>query len=378
MLASSEIAISPFILPLDPASNTYSSTTASSQASQAGLDNASIQPFAILEGDKLVIPQKPLYAAYVYACKSLARVCSGPSYRAQVSTRSDHLTKVILIQNPEHAKALNMRKRLVLRDATPRAISAELYYTSLVLGIAANAKMSPLWHHRRWLLSLLYSTTSIIPQEFLKARTRHIWRIKADLALPEDVVKREIALVDQAAKRYPRNYQAWAYKSWLLRCINAGPQHDYIAFAKAELQATTAHLRLNPTDHTAMVYVATVLQSRYSREDNALDMHKVALDLAQRYPHREMPWLFLRFLRWQAVGSAIESLDEEISALIRSIQEVGRLDKSKRTDWEEDETKQAVRYSRRTEFYLAWVRESGTTRGLGSVDARRLLEETRL
>lgn len=342
-----------------------------------------IQPFTLIDGDKLAVPQKPLYAAYVYAAKALSGL-SLPERREDTERhRLDSLTKVVLLQNPEHARALSIRKKLLLMACiSMENIQKELHWAALTLSISANAKMSPLWHHRRWLLTLLYDGPLSRTLPSARSSNRHICRLRPTSRLPEVTISRELALVDLAAKRYPRNYQAWAYRSWLLRCIQTAPAASQEAFVigkahlETELSNLTTHLRLNATDHTAMVYVADLLRSSLATDEHKEDMQLVALDLARRYPHREMPWLFLRSMSREVPAGNVIHLKEQVESLTRSLSDVQEMNKGRQADWEQEETEQAVRYARRTEFYL-WRTRSGDTRKLGSVQARMLLEKTR-
>lgn len=349
---------------------------------------ANSYPFTILEGDKLVIPQKPLYAAYLHAAKALAKLprtsTAGQTLEpSDGSWRSiDRISKVIVLQNPEHTQALNLRKRAIHASASREAVEAELHFTALILGIPANAKMSSLWHQRRWLLSLLYGTAEHgIPSATSSAR--HIFRMKADINLPQDVLEREIALVAQAAKLYPRNYQAWAYRGWLLKCQEAsalaGTEERRLAeaYVAKELTLLTSHLRLNATDHTAMVYVTDLLQSSLATAQDWKRMQKVGLDLAGRYPHREMPWLFIRFFSQHSGPAGNEAFWEETERLIMGIVDVETQDKAKQADWAQQETERAVRFARRSQLFVAYAFR-GSMRGLGDVRARRLLESTRV
>jgi hypothetical protein len=290
--------------------------------------------------------------------------------------RLDNLTRVILVQNPEHLRALNSRKKLILRKvskahktqsdaAVNQAIYDELHLTRLILGIAANAKMATLWHHRKWLLSLLFQK-----KEALAKCLHHL----PSIPLPHDILEQELELVDQCASRYPRNYNAWAYRAWLIR----GADADHI---QVEWDRITKHLRTNITDHTAVVHGLNTLLPRTADEGRKKDLLHMAHDLVERYPYKETPWLFLRGLTIklgdQQVVLEAQRLPQRILAQARvTLEKYPTKDEQRETSWAAKEAQKAAEHAFRTGYFLRAMGDPGRPDygSLSSMEAKALLE----
>lgn len=448
-------------------------------------DPSYIHPFSLFEADKLVLPQKPLYAVYGYAVKLLASpLFDGRSVRArlpsswtdsalpsasesrmkdgggqsfgshfednciwskcsakQTSTfaaQVDRVTRTILLQNPEHVRALNIRRKLILSHFQPEQpqsqgiapasvspssftpcetaviIKRELHLVQLILEIAANAKMGTLWSYRRWLLSILYrSTTLPSAGAYRCSRSVFHYSTHSHLALELNDLVREIDLVSDCAAKYPRNYQAWSHRSWLLKpCFLERPSpsppslmsfptsnSDARQVRRKEVEEVLHHVSINITDHTAVHHLISMVrlfqQSVSGVSTNALprDLHSelcsylrqlqdTSLDNVRRYPHRETPWLFLRGAVWLseqqdergrgttitdpsrfsdlalATAKELASDLEKVSDGARAPQRTSNAASEDRNDkvrviWSEEEANKGLAYARRTLSFLS-------------------------
>ena len=395
-MSSSEIAISPYIPPYPIPDVAFPVVTLES----------SIYPFQLYEMDKLVIPQKPLYAVYALVIKRLgqyrgSRLFGEKSHKAEsevkVAKDVDDITKIVLLQNPEYAKALNIRKRLIVwriehaaqkHDSCGRdeLLNDELHLVKLLLGVAANAKMAPLWHHRKWLLDLLFRLPLSEPWS---QKRSHLYSIPPML-LSRVILDEELALVERCAQRYPRNYQAWAYRSWLLYpyadtpsvifCDDPSKQKEVARdpIIEEEVHYLRRHLGTNITDHTAVMHVLRLLMEGKGQGCKN-DMAEFALDLVRRYPSRETPWLFLRGM----VRLAVKGWYETDAARCLAEEVIERTSSTTKVDseavpgnWQLLEDASSRILARRNLFYFHAV-EDDTEKGLGSVQCRELLASCR-
>lgn len=371
-LCSTEIAVSPYIIPLqDAPANLF--------ADSSGLSPADIFPLTLYSSHQLVIPQKPLYAIFAYASHLLSSVFPRNVTNSLLQAddinklaQLDTITKIMMIQNSEHARALNIRKKLILArtcsapDHLASYIQAELDWTSVVLGIAAHAKVGLLWHHRRWLLTQLAPLSA----------DRRRW-VKPDPdTLSTERISAELALIAECAKKYPRNYMAWAHRTWLVQCTGTDPQK--------QLPLILQHIERNPTDHTALQHLIQLLQLPCSRQDTTQPsampdfsaIIETMLDLVQRYPNKETPWLALRqicvlLLSDRATLQRAIRLADKLAGA--EISEPGH---SLHTTWTGERNTKARNLACRSAFFLECL-DSDDMSQLSSNNARLLLSETR-
>ena len=112
-----------------------------------------------------------LYQCYVYCSKAFQDFYPKHLKGTDVADpdKIDMFTSIIILANPGQMTSLNLRKALLLSsDIDP---SQELKFVAAILTVKQNAKVSMLWHHRRWILSLFYSGVDIgLFDEQLSAR----------------------------------------------------------------------------------------------------------------------------------------------------------------------------------------------------------------
>lgn len=295
----------------------------------------------------------------------------------------DRVTRSILLQNPEYLKALNLRKRLVLarieqeQDGRSRrkVIDDELDLTVLILGIAANAKMATLWHHRRWLLHLRLSESQGCDSK--------LYRVDP-VSLSYDEMQREISLIGRSIEKYPRNYMAWAYRRWLLLGrVNSQDKGKGRGAVAEELDTITRYVERHAGDHTAMSYLMQMTRSASDPAEALPRAVNTAVECVGRYAHRETPWLFLR-----AVALLAEKHDStpsrvvyEARKVMQGIEAEQKADDDvpgSKTEGEGVETastrrrvemQKALHYARRTTYFLE------KRFGCGESDRKEDLEE---
>lgn len=409
--SSEEIAISPYIIPLpdkdeEPA---LPSPSTSPSDTSSKLQPRDLYPLTLFSQTQLVIPQKPLYGIFAYAAQRLARdyprntvrellQCVRASSNALVYMRSspesqhkrqdlDSLTRIMMIQNPEHARALNIRKMLVrfqilqsvcdddIESRADNVVRAELEWTSLILGIASHAKVGLLWHHRRWLLTLLASGTTSTSPYCSISRVR----------LQVDSLKAELEVVDKCAQKYPRNYMAWSHRNWLLHSIVGGGAD----MVQGQLEKMSAHMYTNTKDHTAAQHIIQFLLllqrqsgSKTLYEGCLVSMQETACDLVARYPDRETVWLFLRQM---VQVSGLKTEFAKRGALLAERLADGGMENRAKSElgyhWTSEEAHKARRCAIRTSFFLAALSGASSCQheggGLASLEARRVLRECR-
>jgi protein prenyltransferase alpha subunit repeat containing protein 1 len=193
-------------------------------------------------------------------------------------------SSVILLTNPAHNTALNVRKTSIL-DST-LSPQQELHYTSLLLaGVKDAAKQDGLWHHRRWLLSLLYPapTSSLI----------------CFAEPPAEVWSQELVLSSRACELYPRNYHAWTHRTLCMRAAASSASILTRAVACNDIASARSWIESHVSDASAAHHICTLvaLLSRSphaSVSSEAKDVVQHALGLVHSYPKHETLWFYLR------------------------------------------------------------------------------------
>lgn len=219
-----------------------------------------IGPYVLVDGDKLVIQQKTLYGAYKTACGQLRAQTLGKRGSRAVDDAcgdEEQLRKmldaalVILIQNADHATAVNVRRRWLLLQRRRRREKhgeeanreenreekEELRYVGLILaGITWASKSSLLWQYRRWLVQQL-----------------------ADI--DGACISEELQVCTAACDAYPRNHAAWTYRAWLARTYFDTDTLD------AERAHILTHLDRKSSDHSAAMYLEQLLHTQNMRDE---------------------------------------------------------------------------------------------------------------
>ena len=263
--------------------------------------NDPLAPFSLHEdGTSLAIPAKTLQALFVVANAKLHELASGRRRGAVARTLSpelDVVTRVLLLQIPEHAMAGNVRRELLLqrceglaKTARRNAVDDELDIVAMLLRVDPVAKSSVLWHHRRWLLAWLASSEASPPLRRAHLAPAQLHRLSIDR------FDAEFELIARCVEIYPRNYGAWSHRHFLHQSIElalaSGGEAigDYRRLLERERTRIEARVATSVADASAALQLQRL--SGALADDAAA--FEDALDAVERYPERETPWLRLR------------------------------------------------------------------------------------
>ncbi|KAI0645285.1 hypothetical protein C8Q79DRAFT_1119992 [Trametes meyenii] len=194
-------------------------------------EQAQHAPFLFIEGN-LGVPQKLAYKAFLDSvpvfrrCRAHLLLPRSPASETRLAIE-DMLASsaVLLLVNPAHQSALNVRRQLVLDGAL--AAERELRFVAALLTMREGAKQSGLWHHRRWLLHRVFPSrphgesvlTSGSVGQPLNGEEEAWAGPRGDgedafwgVDLSPDGFRVELAVVQRACEVYPRNCHAWAHR----------------------------------------------------------------------------------------------------------------------------------------------------------------------
>jgi hypothetical protein len=158
------------------------------------------------EGRHIGIPKETLILAYVRARALLFDGIKEDFVESQVAYEA---SRVVLLFDPEHITAANLRKRRILRyketgdpGKLTQAVQNEIVFLNSILTspLHRQSKSPTLWYHRTWLLDLLLPVNPVgSPDEQVQA-----------------FIHSELDAVCKAGERHPKNYYAWLYARKLL------------------------------------------------------------------------------------------------------------------------------------------------------------------
>ncbi|KAJ7244162.1 hypothetical protein B0H12DRAFT_1129716 [Mycena haematopus] len=255
-------------------------------------------PFVYMDGH-LGVPKKILYQLYLSALDLL----KSESVISQLDASS-----VILLANPAHGTALNVRKREI-QSGTLSAY-AELKFSEILLPSSRPcSKESIQWAHRRWCFGFLY------PRTFLDARPPlRGWACDSPAEVPEiplDAVQDEFKLISKCCETYPRNYHAWSHHHFVMQCIFVSLQDShpsdspFLALFTAEFLNLRRWIETHVSDYSA-IHQFCSLVSRLQSLD--FPQYRVtlgpladpfvhfehAMSLVEAFPNHESLWMYLR------------------------------------------------------------------------------------
>ena len=244
-------------------------------------------PFLFAEGN-LGVPQKALYKAYAVAVRAYFGLRNESRKSAPSplqSNRLDHLTRVVLLANPAHQTALNSRKKLVQsRIIDPHW---ELNLSASLLSCRECAKESILWHHRRWLLRVIYGVPATAGADYIPE------------VVPPDALEVELACASTACHIYPRNYHAWAHRGLCVKVLVGSLQQEVPSNSgrlTEEYQRTLKWIESHISDYSAMNYAVNFEKMSLDRNptEGHLSTKEHATSLLRSYPDHESLWMYLR------------------------------------------------------------------------------------
>ncbi|KAL5483222.1 hypothetical protein ACEPAI_8452 [Sanghuangporus weigelae] len=357
---------------------------------QEGIPDNTHAPFLFVEGN-LGVPEKALYKTYMASVKAIGNPSSYRRKALQTTSRDSdeslralELTSVILLANPAHQSALNIRKAIVLdmysdsmeeEDGLRKACSAELEFMTSLLSVKQCSKVSMLWHHRRVLLTCIFSSD---PKRFDADLNKTIRNSFTDdnfisgVELPDSALQAEFDLTSRACEVYPRNYFAWSHR-WLCfqSCFNSytrlcsqsssrstrlEPSHALPAMMNieklisSEISNVKFWIERHISDCSAVDYICRIAEalennnyphtrfhsgslpssdddvSSESSRNYVLQLLQHALSLVQSYPSHDSLWLYLRrtlqmiaLSKQASVAPSIKHTERRAGELARTI-----------------------------------------------------------
>ncbi|KAJ7496962.1 hypothetical protein FB451DRAFT_1209418 [Mycena latifolia] len=243
-------------------------------------------PFLHSDGH-LGVPQKNLYQLYLSALALL------DIKEPEPKTSQIDITCVLLLANPSHQTALNVRKRLIRADTL--SAHAELDFSARLLASSRpSSKEAIQWAHRRWVFGHLYPRTSSPFPE-----------------IPPDTIEAEFELISRCCETYPRNYHAWSHHHFVIQCTCVSLQSShpvdtpYLPLFVREFQKLRRWIETHISDYSAIHQFCTMvsrLQSldlpQYNSTLNELADPTVhfehAISLVTTFPAHESLWMYLR------------------------------------------------------------------------------------
>lgn len=260
------------------------------------------------------------------------------------------LTSVILLANPAHQSALNIRKALIidafdtatdisLARALKQTAASELLYVAALLSVKQCSKVFSLWYYRRTLLSIVHCDLScgegISTPKSLRSDEGFVEKVE----LRADAMQNEVDLASRACSIYPRNYYAWYHRSLCIQsCIAVHTRSQLLLrdeipntglsdtnkslhpssteleeVLTKELSQSRLWIERHVSDFSAVDHVCRVAEALSSLSPRTLSSasspgHKNkgayasiadssiqhSLDLLKAYPSHESLWLYLR------------------------------------------------------------------------------------
>ena len=250
-------------------------------------ESTPVYPFLFVEGN-LGVPQKVLYKAYMVAVRAYSGL-HNESRKSAPSLQQSHLldrfTRVVLLANPAHQTALNSRKKLVQRNIVQP--QWELGFSSSLLSCRECAKESIIWHHRRWLLHMIYEDSATVGTD----------------SIPEtvsiDVLEAELDCVSTACHLYPRNYHAWTHRRFCTKALAISVHPEALSISNVlvkEYQWTLKWIESHISDYSAINHVINLEKMLLGGEpaNTHLSTKAHAALLLRSYPDRESLWMYLR------------------------------------------------------------------------------------
>ncbi|KAJ7072635.1 protein prenylyltransferase [Mycena amicta] len=224
------------------------------------------ESFLFVDGN-LGVFHKVLYAIYPLALSLL--------HGANASQAS----AVILLANPAHQTALNVRKRLI-QSGLLSAATELAFFELLMPSSRPAAKESIAWAHRRWLFEHLYPSWEIPPQRFAS----------------------EFSLIAKCCELYPRNYLAWSHHYFFVHRLHTAlnaPESPYVSVLLAQARRLQRWIHSHVSDFSAMHHYCQLLSGLQTISQNRAHLRELlepslhlqhAIGLLDVFPDRFVQW----------------------------------------------------------------------------------------
>ncbi|KAJ7106039.1 hypothetical protein C8R43DRAFT_1140657 [Mycena crocata] len=278
------------------------------------ISQPSVFPFLHTEGH-LGVPQKTLYQLYLSALPLL----NGTDDQGKIDASC-----VILLANPAHQTALNVRKRLI-QSGKSLSADAELDFSKKLLTSSRPcSKESIIWAHRRWIFDRLYPSRALSGAAQLAGYSTR--------ELPPVVIEDEITLIARCCETDPRNYHAWTHHHFVVQSIFLSlrtPQpidSPFIPLFMKEIRRLRRWIDDHISDYSAIHHFCSILSQLASLRSlpqyNAalgeladLAIHfEHALSLVLSFPSHESLWMYLRAMIQMSPANAPKFAASAISS----------------------------------------------------------------
>ncbi|KAK5629381.1 hypothetical protein RRF57_005097 [Xylaria bambusicola] len=221
------------------------------------------------DGNAIAIPKLRLVQAFFVAHKVIKGYLEKAS--ALITDNVIAATSIVLLMDPEHLTAANIRKRFLSASGNLTNVNlkreTQFVDTLLTARLHRHTKSPTLWSHRRWLITKCL-----------------------DLSIPWDIRDDIKRVVMVAGERHPRNYVAWQHARFLLH-------HDLSLPTTVALDAKSFCLK-NHSDISGWTFLSDCIARIQDEEDRRLVRSSVlddVLSMTQSFRWiNESVWAFLR------------------------------------------------------------------------------------
>ncbi|KAL1884318.1 hypothetical protein VTK73DRAFT_12 [Phialemonium thermophilum] len=210
-----------------------------------------------------------------------ARAVLNKALRERTAAPSDEelmtATLVVLLMDPEHLTAANVRKRIIQRrlscssGAEGRAcvlLEKRVVDSLLTSRLHRHTKSPTLWSHRRWLVGCWQS-----------------------LQMRVNVLDDIVGVVAVAGERHPRNYYGWSHARWLMSLDVQTPSEEVLLATK---EWCLRH-RDDTSGWSFLCFLLTVTVSDDKSICSGIFREVLTLVMNLRWTN-ESVWVFLRTL----------------------------------------------------------------------------------
>ncbi|KAI1842713.1 hypothetical protein JX266_011034 [Neoarthrinium moseri] len=226
------------------------------------------------DGNAIAVPKLRLAQAFFVARQIIQKyLITRPEHPSNETVTA---TAVVLLMDPEHLTAANIRKRAVVSNNLSERDSAlgkekQFIDSLLTARLHRHTKSPTLWSHRRWLI-----------QQFRK------------LGAVSDARHDIATVVMVAAERHPRNYYAWQHARWLLQNL-ADEQSEAIMNIGDDVKEWCLKHHNDISGWMYLTFVIQNIQDAGSRARQCSSMLTDTLGMAKSFRWtNESVWVFLR------------------------------------------------------------------------------------
>ncbi|KAF5667641.1 hypothetical protein FHETE_5699 [Fusarium heterosporum] len=236
----------------------------------------------VLRDDNAVaIPKVRLVQAFIVALKLFKSFSIG----IQNAPKDEILrsTAVMLLMDPEHLTAANMRKKLITSKLDAKNLSDILQLEKhmvdslLTSRLHRHTKSPTLWNHRRWVM-----------EQF---------RLRDTTATVEDDIT---GIIMVSGERHPRNYYAWCHARYLINTFVLSSSSSEEALSRM-ITTTQKWCFAHHNDISGWQFLIFLLGKRPAETSSVF---RETLKLAGSFKWRnESVWYFLRYIAAQGASN---------------------------------------------------------------------------